>query len=84
VDFPNSKKARKVFLCLFVGSGGAQPQQLPQGLEGDEQNAAAFERRRQREKGRSRDGKRKRVVDKDWILKKKEVRPYPSVSVRLD
>ncbi len=24
VDYPNSKKAKKVFLCLFVGSGGAQ------------------------------------------------------------
>ncbi|KAF9500471.1 S-adenosyl-L-methionine-dependent methyltransferase, partial [Pleurotus eryngii] len=31
VDYPNSNKAKKVFLCLFVGGGGQQ--QVPKGLE---------------------------------------------------
>ncbi|KAH6918346.1 williams-Beuren syndrome critical region protein 22 [Coprinopsis sp. MPI-PUGE-AT-0042] len=73
VDYPNSKKARKVFLCLFVGSG-SQNKEVPKGLEGevDEGDEARFERRREREKTRSK-GKRKNVKDKDWILKKKEL-----------
>lgn len=72
VDYPNSKKARKVFLCLFVGDGNSQ--QVPKGLEGEaDEKAAKFERRRDREKKRDRNGKRKNVKTKDWILKKKEV-----------
>jgi len=70
VDYPNSKKAKKVFLCLFVGGGGGQ-QQIPQGLDGEE-DRAVFERRREREKKRNKSGKRS-FKDKDWILKKKEL-----------
>ena len=71
VDFPNSKKARKVFLCLFVGGGG---QQVPKGLDGQaDADAAKFERRREREQKRDKSGKRKSVKTKEWILKKKEV-----------
>ncbi|KXN92210.1 hypothetical protein AN958_08663, partial [Leucoagaricus sp. SymC.cos] len=33
VDYPNSKKAKKVFLCLFVGGGSHQD--IPKGLEGE-------------------------------------------------
>ena len=75
VDYPNSKKAKKVFLCLFVGSGGAQ--QVPKGLDGEEvegDGQARFEKRREKFRGRGKDGKRKGIKDKDWILKKKEVR----------
>jgi 18S rRNA (guanine1575-N7)-methyltransferase len=76
VDYPNSNKAKKVFLCLYVG-GNAGMQQVPKGLEGDNQESDAerikFERRRQREQRRERSGKRKTVKDKEWILKKKEV-----------
>lgn len=77
VDYPNSKKARKVFLCLFVGGGGAQ--QVPQGLEGDEvedDSQARFEKRREKLKARGKNGRRKNIKDKDWILKKKEVRGH--------
>lgn len=78
VDFPNSKKARKVFLCLYVGGGGGQ-QQVPKGLEGEEvdeedDGRALFEKRRERLRSREKGGKRKGIKDKDWILKKKEVR----------
>jgi 18S rRNA (guanine1575-N7)-methyltransferase len=83
VDYPNSKKARKVFLCLFVGDGGSA--QVPKGLEGDGAAATAegedtnvnakFERRRQRESRRERNGKQKVIKGgKDWILRKKDVR----------
>ncbi|TBU50730.1 S-adenosyl-L-methionine-dependent methyltransferase [Dichomitus squalens] len=73
VDYPNSKKARKVFLCLFVGGGGGG-QQVPKGLEGEEEDEGRvqFEKRRERLKAKS-GGKRKNIKDKDWILKKKEL-----------
>ena len=82
IDYPNSKKAKKVFLCLFVGGGGQQ--QVPQGLQGEEEeDKVTFERRRDRERTRAKNGKRKNVKDKEWILKKKEARTpnfrsYPS------
>lgn len=80
VDYPNSKKAKKVFLCLFVGGGGGQ-QEMPKGLEGVEEEGSKvrFERRRDRERLRGKGGIRKKVKDKDWILKKKEVRFHVSV-----
>jgi 18S rRNA (guanine1575-N7)-methyltransferase len=77
VDYPNSKKAKKVFLCLLVGGGGGgggQQQQLPKGLETEDERVP-FERRREKEKKRDRSGKRKSVKDRDWILKKKKVSP---------
>ncbi|KZT68134.1 S-adenosyl-L-methionine-dependent methyltransferase [Daedalea quercina L-15889] len=75
VDYPNSNKARKVFLCLFVGGGGST-QQIPKGLEAEEdvgQVHARFEASRQRQRKRDKNGKRKSIKDKDWILRKKEL-----------
>lgn len=77
MDFPNSNKARKVFLVLMVGSGG----QVPQGLQGDaegveNEDQVKFERRRERAKARS-SMKKKNIKDRDWILKKKEVCDSP-------
>ena len=72
VDYPNSKKAKKVFLCLFVGGGGAQ-HQIPKGIEGEDDEHARFERRREKERKRDKSGKRKSIRDRDWILRKKEV-----------
>lgn len=64
-----------MFLCLFVGGGGGQ-QEIPKGLEGEEEDGKAlFERRRERERSRIQNGKRKNIKNKDWILKKKEVSP---------
>jgi 18S rRNA (guanine1575-N7)-methyltransferase len=74
VDYPNSKKAKKVFLCLFVG-GSAGQQQVPKGLEGDvdTEDRVRFERRRERERMKSKGTKRKPIKDREWILRKKEV-----------
>ncbi|OCH95567.1 S-adenosyl-L-methionine-dependent methyltransferase [Obba rivulosa] len=75
VDYPNSKKARKVYLCLFVGGGGGA-QQVPKGLEDEAEEGEAraqFEKRRERLKKRQISGKRKNVKGKDWILRKKEL-----------
>ncbi|KIK57670.1 hypothetical protein GYMLUDRAFT_45832 [Collybiopsis luxurians FD-317 M1] len=79
IDYPNSNKARKVFLCLFVGQQ-QQSQQVPKGLEGEGEEVdgdatVRFEKRRARELRRDKNGKRKsqKVVDRDWILRKKEL-----------
>ena len=73
MDYPNSNKAKKVFLVLMVGSGG----QVPQGHQGDAEGVegeekAKFERRRERAKARA-GIKKKNIKDRDWVLKKKEV-----------
>jgi 18S rRNA (guanine1575-N7)-methyltransferase len=77
VDYPNSNKARKVYLVLMVGGGGGSggsKEELPKGLTGEgEEEGVDYERRRAREKGRKEKGRRKGVKDKDWILRKKEV-----------
>jgi hypothetical protein len=57
---------------LFVGGGGPQ-QQIPKGVEGEDDEQVRFERRREKERKRDVSGKRKNMKDKDWILKKKEV-----------
>ncbi|KAG9102819.1 hypothetical protein FRC06_001008 [Ceratobasidium sp. 370] len=82
IDYPNSRKAKKYFLCLFSGGsgeGGASKAkvELPKGLDGvdadEEYQKAQFEKRREKFKSRQ---KRKSVKDKDsreWILRKKEL-----------
>lgn len=76
VDYPNSKKARKMYLCLMVGQ-----QEIPQGLE--EEHAAAnshdkreeikMERRRRRENISKKKQSNKNLTGKEWIMKKKEL-----------
>src|SRR4051812_27775636 len=40
VDYPNSKKAKKYYLCLFAGQNPGQKQRIPQALgEGEEEPA---------------------------------------------
>jgi len=82
VDYPNSKKARKMYLCLMVGQ-----QEVPRGIEGEKIPTGVEETARQREGVRNERRRRKEKVDdrrkgkkgrkdvkaKDWILKKKEL-----------
>jgi len=80
VDYPNSKKARKVFLVLFVGGGSGaggkgEGQGMPKGLEGEEgiEERARWEGKREKTSTRGNGAKRKGIKDKEWILKKKEL-----------
>ena len=77
VDYPNSTKKRKMYLCLMVGH-----QEVPSGLtEGmDVEDASSTkvknEKRRKARAMASKKMKGKKAlgsVDKDWILKKKEL-----------
>lgn len=77
VDYPNSAKKRKMYLCLMVGQS-----EIPKGLGengmevGDEAGAAGGDkvknekRRKERAKGKK---AVKGAVDKEWILKKKDL-----------
>jgi len=71
VDYPNSTRAKKMFLCLFAGG---QVQQLPQGLTGEEgaderPTQARFDKERQRYRDlRGKSVKKSRT----WIMEKKE------------
>eukprot|EP01100_Stratorugosa_tubuloviscum_P003322 TRINITY_DN1798_c0_g1_i1.p1 TRINITY_DN1798_c0_g1~~TRINITY_DN1798_c0_g1_i1.p1 ORF type:complete len:278 (+),score=128.93 TRINITY_DN1798_c0_g1_i1:106-939(+) len=69
VDYPNSTKAKKHFLCLFAGS---DPEwKMPTALGVDEQNELAkFSKERQRNKDK-RDNK-PTFKSKTWVLAKKE------------
>ncbi|NXV22230.1 BUD23 methyltransferase, partial [Cepphus grylle] len=82
VDYPNSAKAKKFFLCLFVGASGT----LPKGLgtecaDGEEIHQAKFTN----ERTRFRNAKGKSVKkSRDWILEKKERRRRQGKEVRAD
>lgn len=82
IDYPNSAKAKKFFLCLFVGASGT----LPKGLgtecaDGEEIHQAKFTQ----ERIRFRNAKGKSVKkSRDWILEKKERRRRQGKEVRAD
>ena len=93
VDYPNSRKAKKFFLCLFTGgsssTGKAQRVEIPKGLTGEEGDddddvgRVQFEKHRTRE-GRGERGKKRRPpkeATRDWILRKKEVSCFQSSSI---
>lgn len=83
VDYPNSKKARKMYLCLMVGSQEVVPSGIVEGEEMTVESKEKLrqevrnERRRRKEKtGGSTGKKRKNTEDKgskEWILKKKDL-----------
>ncbi|KAJ3042532.1 Williams Beuren syndrome chromosome region 22 protein [Rhizophlyctis rosea] len=77
VDYPNSTKAKKYFLCLFAGYKGEavqvdMPKGLGDGMEG-EPSKVAFAAKRDRGQRKGKDGKRRPVKDKDWVIHKKEL-----------
>ncbi|BEJ15913.1 hypothetical protein CspHIS471_0505180 [Cutaneotrichosporon sp. HIS471] len=75
VDYPNSRKARKMYLCLMVGQ-----QEIPKGLDGDmevddgaRRKSIQNERRRKREATRKKLKGTKGLTGKEWVLKKKDL-----------
>lgn len=74
VDFPNSTKAKKIFLCLFTGgSSYALPRGLGQDATGSVGNELRFSNKRERQLKRPKWGKPLKK-SKDWIEAKKERR----------
>ncbi|KAJ1184980.1 hypothetical protein NDU88_001776 [Pleurodeles waltl] len=82
VDYPNSTKAKKFFLCLFAGTSGVLPKGLgPECSERQDASHATFTNQR----SRFRNAKGKSVKkSKDWILEKKERRRRQGKEVRAD
>ncbi|XP_059842292.1 probable 18S rRNA (guanine-N(7))-methyltransferase [Hypanus sabinus] len=81
VDYPNSNKAKKFFLCLFAGVSGKLPKGLGAEQEEDMKSHVQFTNARLRfknMKGKSVKGSR------DWILEKKERRRRQGRTVRSD
>mmetsp|Transcript_76865 Transcript_76865/g.238077 ORF Transcript_76865/g.238077 Transcript_76865/m.238077 type:complete len:280 (-) Transcript_76865:58-897(-) len=84
VDYPHSTKARKHFLVVYAGMSPDAPQQVPQGLQGDEDDRM---RGTVDVGGRERLGKRARKGQnsyKDKVLNKKEHQRKQGRAVRKD
>ncbi|KAJ2808045.1 18S rRNA (guanine1575-N7)-methyltransferase [Coemansia guatemalensis] len=75
VDYPNSKKARKFYLCLFAGQAAAgERQELPKGLESEDSSAGvAYTQARIQDRAHGKQGRKPVKNSADWILHKKEL-----------
>lgn len=78
VDFPNSSKAKKYYLCLMTGGN----QQLPAALGTEEDSSQVpYSRKREMTRGiRGKDPKKSR----EWIMHKKERRRQQGNDTRAD
>ncbi|KAJ1659747.1 18S rRNA (guanine1575-N7)-methyltransferase [Dispira simplex] len=78
IDYPNSKKARKYFLCLFAGQATPGPApQMPRGLDyegvdGHESSVAYSHNRLKSQRRRPHGASRVPVKDRNWVIRKKE------------
>ncbi|KAM9452683.1 18S rRNA (guanine-N(7))-methyltransferase [Salvelinus alpinus] len=82
VDYPNSTKAKKFFLCLFAGFSGS----LPKGLGSETMDRGVPSQVQftgQRSRFKNMKGKSAKK-GKDWILEKKERRRRQGREVRAD
>lgn len=83
IDYPNSSKAKKLYLCLFTGGA---PVALPKALGTEdlkgEQNQVSFVEARKQLKRRGKD--KVSVKSRDWIIAKKERRQRQGKEVRPD
>lgn len=80
VDYPHSTKAKKHYLVIYVGSPN-NPQSLPKGLQGDEQNTVNVTKRDNRKKGKK--GKKgEKPTVRQWIVQKKEHQAKQGKEVR--
>eukprot|EP00043_Microstomoeca_roanoka_P006955 m.67425 g.67425 ORF g.67425 m.67425 type:complete len:281 (-) comp13632_c0_seq2:63-905(-) len=72
IDYPNSTRAKKIYLCLFAGVIGALPRGKSDADETASVASVAFTRAdRKRQERRA---KRAPPKSKEWIMKKKESR----------
>ncbi|XP_076453000.1 18S rRNA (guanine-N(7))-methyltransferase-like isoform X2 [Babylonia areolata] len=79
VDYPNSTKAKKMFLCLFAGGAS---QRLPQGLGDESASGVRTEASNSaREHWRN---KKSAKFSRDWVLEKKEKRRKQGRDVPMD
>jgi len=78
VDFPNSAKAKKMFLVLMTGGAAPLPKAL--GVENEDRQTVANSRREYIKKAKGKPLKKSR----DWILEKKERRRLQGKKVRDD
>ncbi|KAJ3590194.1 hypothetical protein NHX12_008148 [Muraenolepis orangiensis] len=82
VDYPNSSKAKKFFLCLFAGVSGVVPKGLGAEVSGrNVPDQVQFSGQRTRFKNLKGKSVKK---GKDWILDKKERRRRQGREVRAD
>nr|CAG4641114.1 EOG090X0BBW [Eulimnadia texana] len=81
VDYPNSTKAKKIFLVLMTGGPQALPAALGVGAEDSARNTAHSERRERVRQIRSGKAPKK---SRDWILEKKERRRRQGKETRTD
>jgi 18S rRNA (guanine1575-N7)-methyltransferase len=89
VDFPESTKAKKYFLCLFAGNP-PEGYSVPKGLDGTETTEESKEEREgvsfadRSHKKHKQHKKKDAVKSKSWILKKKETQRKKGLEVRPD
>ncbi|KAJ8414487.1 hypothetical protein AAFF_G00036890 [Aldrovandia affinis] len=82
VDYPNSTKAKKFFLCLFAGVSGVLPKGLgSETVDRGVSNQIQFTGQRSRFKNMKGKSVKK---SKDWIVEKKERRRRQGREVRAD
>ncbi len=87
VDYPNSSKAKKYYLCLSFEHTYRVPKALGSGDGGAGVGVTERERAMQRgggHKGKGKKGKRAALKSRDWILQKKEAQRRRGLDVRPD
>eukprot|EP00040_Diaphanoeca_grandis_P010717 m.54917 g.54917 ORF g.54917 m.54917 type:complete len:309 (-) comp21991_c0_seq1:145-1071(-) len=84
-DYPNSTRAKKTFLCLIAGAGGALPTPKTEGDSNLAQTEAAFTTMDRNNRHKKR-GEKASYKSRDWIQQKKERRrkQIGNFDVRLD
>ncbi|KAI9293438.1 S-adenosyl-L-methionine-dependent methyltransferase [Neoconidiobolus thromboides FSU 785] len=80
IDYPNSRKARKHYLCLFAGQSNDP---LPQ-AKGMEQGELEVGYSKKRIKNHRKSKLEAKIKGKDWIMKKKESARAKGVKVAKD
>lgn len=85
VDYPNSSKAKKYYLCLSFEHAYRVPKALGAGDGAGGVGVTERERAVQRgSKGKGKKGKRAGLKSRDWILQKKDSQRRRGLEVRPD